>query len=79
MDIYGGGGGDPELEAVGGVRGNRNLHILKGIEERWETDRTESANKKKMPLLPYDEWIPIDRAIGQEVGAQNAIGESGRK
>ena len=61
-------------EAFEGARGTNNARLLNQIEERWEVDRTENAETRKKPLLDYEEWAAIDRAVGREVGDRNGKG-----
>ena len=64
---------DPE--ACKGDRRSNKSRLLQRIEGRWEVDRTHKANAGKKPLLEYEEWASIDRAIGAERRTNHAYGE----
>ena len=63
-----------DQEACEGERRTNSTRLLNKIDARWGLGRTENADKKKKPLLEYEEWVAIDRTIGREVRTQNAAG-----
>ena len=62
-------------EACKGERRSNNSRLLQRVEGRWEVDRTDKANAKKKPILEYEEWAAIDRAVGSERRTNQAYGE----
>ena len=68
-----------EHESCKGERRSSNSRLLQKIEERWEAGRTDMEDDKKKPLLEYEEWAAIDRAVGEEGRTQHALGEQEKK
>ena len=67
--------GENDHEACQGDRRSNNSRILERIDGRWEVGRTDEENSEKKPLLGYEEWAAIDRAIGAERRTNHAYGE----
>ena len=66
-------------KACEGERRVNNTRLLKQIDDRWESDRTEKADTGKKPLLGYEEWASIDMGLWEEVRVRNAMGAKRKK